>query len=246
MVSVIKLCATSGNRAKAYHLPTYQVQVGRIRREGEAKAVLLACLYNFGNMVSGNKVWSKAYQAYQCGSDLGKRLLPSGFRVPCRLLRIVHAPLVVTTALAWKALTSHTFCTACESCWGAYEQRHTPGRGTIGVMTARDPFQLDKDQTDRSTEYGFGAGKYPDPRFDYSGGGSISHIPIADPDRDEQHLELAMIRRTDVSNPADQPSPYVMGNTDRFGAQPPLVRETKPPKNPRRVYPPPLRMQRQW
>jgi hypothetical protein len=113
-------------------------------------------------------------------------------------------------------------------------------------MAARDPFQLDKDQKERDTEYGFGAGKFPDPRFDYSGGGSISRIPIADPTRHEQELELAMLRRTDVSNPADQPSPYVMGNTDRYGAQPPLVRETKPPKNPKRPQQRPLRMQRQW
>lgn len=160
--------------------------------------------------------------------------------------KIVHAPRALLVGLAWKLCGSMAFCRAAESCYGAWERRHTPGRGTIEGMTARNPFQLDKDQTERDTEYGFGAGKFPDPRFDYSGGGSISRIPIADPTRHEQELELAMIRRTDVSDPNDQPSPYVMGNTDRYGAQPPLVRETKPPKNPKRPQQRPLRMQRQW
>lgn len=148
--------------------------------------------------------------------------------------------------IAWVFLGSTMFCTWAESARRAYEYRHTPGRGTIGLMAARDPFQLDRDQTERDTEYGYGAGKFPDPHFDYSGGGSISQIPIADPTRHEQELELAMIRRTDVSDPNDQPSPYVCGNTDRFGAQPPLVRETKPPKYTRPQRKPPSRMQRQW
>ena len=113
-------------------------------------------------------------------------------------------------------------------------------------MAARDPFKLDKDQTERDTEYGFGAGKFPDPRFDFSDGGAISRIPIADPTAEEQQLELAMLRRMDVSDPNDQPSPYVKGNTDRFGAQPPLVRETKVPKYTRPRPAPPKRMQREY
>lgn len=114
------------------------------------------------------------------------------------------------------------------------------------TLMARNPLRLDKDQDERDTEYGFGAGMFPDPRLDYSGGGSHSRIPIADPDRHEQLLELAMIKRMDVSNPADQPSPYVLGNTDRFGAAPPLVRETKRPKYTRQPPKPPHRMQREW
>lgn len=113
-------------------------------------------------------------------------------------------------------------------------------------MAARNPFQLDRDQTERDTEYGFGAGKFPDPNIDYSGEGSISRIPVADPTRHEQELELAMIKRTDVANPNDAPSPYVLGNTDRFGAQPPLVRERRAPKYRRQRPTPPTRMQRQW
>jgi hypothetical protein len=158
----------------------------------------------------------------------------------------VHHSHKLRVGIAWDFLGSTMFCNWAETAWRAYNFRHTPGRGTIGGMAARDPFQLDRDQTERDTEYGYGAGKFPDPHFDYSGGGSISQIPIADPTRHEQELELAMIRRTDVSDPNDQPSPYVMGNTDRFGAQPPLVRETKPPKYQRPQRKPPNRMQRQW
>jgi hypothetical protein len=169
-----------------------------------------------------------------------------GNRTWCVAGYFVHAPRALLVGLAWKVLGSHMFCNMAESCYGAYEARHTPGRGTIGGMAARDPFQLDRDQSERDTEYGFGAGKFPDPRFDYSGGGSISGITIADPTRHEQELELAMLRRMDVSDPNDQPSPYVCGNTDRYGAQPPLVRETKPPRNPKRPQQKPLRMQRQW
>ena len=73
------------------------------------------------------------------------------------------------------------------------------------------PFKLDKDQTDRSTEMGWGAGRFPDPRFDYSAG---SKVPIADPDTQAQLLALAAYKRTDLGNPADVPSPYVAGNTD--------------------------------
>lgn len=121
---------------------------------------------------------------------------------------------------------------------------HTRGR-KLGNM-ARDPLQLDRDSTDRSSEFGFGAGMFPDPRFDFSGGGSISRIPIADPDRHEQLLQLAMIKRTDVNDPTDAPSPYVLGNTDRFGAAPPLVRERNLPPYKRQKPTPPRRMQRQW
>ena len=119
-------------------------------------------------------------------------------------------------------------------------------RRTLRCMAARDPFVLDKDSTERDTEYGFGAGKFPDPRFDYSDGGARSQVPIADPTRHDQELELTMIRRMDVADPNDQPSPYVEGNTDRYGAQPPLVRERKPPRYRRTPPAPPKRMQRQW
>jgi len=105
------------------------------------------------------------------------------------------------------------------------------------------PFMLDKDQTDRSSEMGWGVGRFPDPRFDYSAG---SKVPIADPDREAQLLALAAIKRTDLANPADQPSPYVAGNTDRYGAQPPLVRETKPPNYTRPPMEQPSRMERAW
>lgn len=113
-----------------------------------------------------------------------------------------------------------------------------------------DPFKLDKDKAGNSeltsTEFGFGAGHYPNPAIDYSDGGSKSRFPIADPDRDAQELELAMIKRTDLSDPAAQLNPFELGNTDRYGAQPPLVRERKRPKTPRRKPVPRAKMEREF
>lgn len=120
-------------------------------------------------------------------------------------------------------------------------------RRRIEHMATRNPFTYDRDMShDEDTEFGFGRGKYPDPNIDYSDGGAKSRIPIADPDRREQHMTLAMIRRLDINDPNDQPSPYVEGNTDRYGAQPPLVRERK---RPRYLAPKPVRsprMERHW
>lgn len=110
-----------------------------------------------------------------------------------------------------------------------------------------NPFTYDKDLNhDEDSEFGFGRGHYPNPTIDYSDEGVKSRIPIADPDRDTLHMELAMVRRMDINDPADQPSPYVAGNTDRYGAQPPLVREHKRPKYvaPKQQRPP--RMERAW
>jgi hypothetical protein len=113
---------------------------------------------------------------------------------------------------------------------------------------ARNPFTYDRDacNRDESSEFGFGPGMFPDPHIDFSAGGSKSLIPIADPDGDAQLLELAMIKRTDVTNPNDVPSPYVKGNTDRFGAAPPLVREKRVPCAPPRPKYCRSQMEREW
>lgn len=111
----------------------------------------------------------------------------------------------------------------------------------------RDPFTYDVgSQHNSETEFGFGRGRFANPELDYSGGGAHSRIPIADPDRTEQIRKLAEIRRMDVNDPNATPSPYVTGNTDRYGAQPPLVRERRQPQSsPRPRYTQP-RMERQW
>jgi hypothetical protein len=110
---------------------------------------------------------------------------------------------------------------------------------------ARNPFQLARDKKDQYTEFGFGAGQFPDPHFDFSDSGRKSGFPIADPDRNEQLRKLREIKRTDLNDPMDQPSPYVAGNTDRYGAQPPLVRERKYPWYPPEPKPVPPKMKRE-
>ena len=151
-------------------------------------------------------------------------------------------PRAVIVWFTWKLLSSMWFCTQVETCW----RRVDFVKGIIDVMAARNPFTYDRDNQERDTEFGFGAGMFPDPNIDYSEGGSISRIPIADPDSTAQLLQLAMIKRMDLADPTDQPSPYVAGNTDRFGAQPPLVRERKRPKYTRPERPKRARMERSW
>lgn len=120
---------------------------------------------------------------------------------------------------------------------------HYQRRRPTGPRMPNDPFKSIVDK--HETEFGF-AGMHPDPVLDYSGGGSISRIPIADPDPMTQQLHLRMARRTDVANPGDWPNPYVAGNPDRFGAQPPLVRR-RGRFRPSKYRPPvPPRMQREW
>jgi hypothetical protein len=110
---------------------------------------------------------------------------------------------------------------------------------------SRNPFIPSKDQ---STEMGFGAGHFPNPNFDYSEAGRKSGIPIADPDRSQQYLELMAARRTDLTRTdvpdmagfqggrGDHEDFYTSGNTERFGANPPLVLQRKPPPpKPRRI-----------
>ena len=113
---------------------------------------------------------------------------------------------------------------------------------------SRDPF---KPTTDQSTEMGFGPGHFPNPNIDYSDAGRKSGIPIADPDRPQQYLELMAARRTDLNrtdvrdmpsfqgnsaNGADHEDFYTDGNTERYGANPPLVQQRKaPPPKPKRI-----------
>jgi len=108
-----------------------------------------------------------------------------------------------------------------------------------------DPFKLSRDKHDEWTEFGYGAGQFPDPNIDFSDGGNKSGFPIADPDVNEQLRKLREHKRTDLNDPLAQPSPYVAGNMDRYGAGPPLVREKRVPYYPRPQQDPPPRMQRE-
>lgn len=118
---------------------------------------------------------------------------------------------------------------------------------------SRNPF---KPTADQSTEFGFGAGQFPRQDIDFSQGGFKSRFPIADPDRTQQLLDLRAAHRTDLTNPAEPDLPafqgshgsapmhYKEGNTDRYGAQPPLVRATAYPTFKRERPVPKPRMRR--
>jgi len=120
---------------------------------------------------------------------------------------------------------------------------------------SRDPF---KPSTDQSTEFGFGPGKFPNPNIDYSEAGRKSGIPIADPDRHQQYLELMAARRTDLNRtdvrdmPAfqgthgDHDDFYTCGNTERYGANPPLVQQRRRPPPKQRTVVKRAHMEREW
>jgi hypothetical protein len=120
---------------------------------------------------------------------------------------------------------------------------------------SRDPF---KPATDQSTEMGFGEGHFPNPNIDYSEAGRKSGIPIADPDRPQQYLDLMAARRTDLNRTdsvltpgfqglrGDHDDYYTLGNTERYGANPPLVRQRRKPPPAKRAKYTPRRMERQW
>lgn len=108
---------------------------------------------------------------------------------------------------------------------------------------SRNPFESarSKINKDQHTEFAFGAGSFPRLDIDFSQGGFRSGFPIADPDRRQQFADLRASRRTDLTNPTEPDLPAFqggagmarmhteLGNTDRYGAQPALVRERKFP-----------------
>lgn len=120
---------------------------------------------------------------------------------------------------------------------------------------SRDPF---KPATDQSTEMGWGPGLFPNPNLDYSQAGRKSGIPIADPDGPAQFLALMAARRTDLgrSDVRDMPAfqgvqgdhedYYTLGNTERYGANPPLVQQRRKPPPARKQIVRPRRMEREY
>jgi len=127
---------------------------------------------------------------------------------------------------------------------------------TKGV--SRNPFRPSPRQ---ETEFSFGAGRFPDPSIDFQSlradGRTIALI--ADPDSRQQLLDLAAARRTDLNDPTVTDMPafqnaggvlhpdyYSAGNTERYGANPPLVRERRWPRQPRRYRFKLPRMEREW
>lgn len=119
---------------------------------------------------------------------------------------------------------------------------------------SRNPFV----PCDQETEFSFGPGRFPAQDIDFSQGGFKSGFPIADPDVQQQLLDLAASRRTDLNDPGvpdmpgfagtrgEHPDYYTTGNTERYGANPPLIRSRRWPKFKRWIYTRPNRMEREW
>jgi hypothetical protein len=123
---------------------------------------------------------------------------------------------------------------------------------------SRNPFVPTASQ---ETEFSFGPGRFANPQIDFQSpridDRTVAHI--ADPDRTQQILDLAAMKRTDLNNPtvedlpafqgtggAQHPDYYTTGNTERYGANPPLVRERRWPKAKWVYRVIPSRMERKW
>lgn len=186
------------------------------------------------------KIWVTTWieSSYLCGTesvaDQGKRCkVTNGYR---DVARPHNHPCDTPTCLAVRETKQDTL---------SRTRSRVRGR-RLGRM-ARNPFVYDRDAShDEDSEFGFGRGHHPDPNIDYSDGGIKSRIPIADPTAEDQQMTMQMLRRMDINDPNDQPSPYVAGNTDRYGAQPPLVRETRRPKRSKQTPRATPRMRREW
>jgi hypothetical protein len=122
---------------------------------------------------------------------------------------------------------------------------------------SRNPFIPTASQ---ETEFSWGPGRFPAPAIDFqSPRADGKAVPlIADPDRRDQIMDLAAMKRTDLNRPdvpdlpafqgthGEHPDYYTEGNTERYGANPPLVRERRWPRRKwvYRVFP--SRMERKW
>ena len=123
---------------------------------------------------------------------------------------------------------------------------------------SRNPFIPCPNQ---ETEFSFGQGRFPNPLIDFqSARADGTTVPqVADPDRRQQLLDLAASRRTDLNDPTVEDMPafqgtsavnhrdyYSEGNTERYGANPPLVRARRWPAKKWVYRVIPSVMQRQW
>jgi hypothetical protein len=106
---------------------------------------------------------------------------------------------------------------------------------------SRNPFIPTASQ---ETEFSWGPGRFPNPAIDFQSPRQSPPVAqIADPDRRQQLLDLAAMKRTNLNDPTVQDMPafqgtggtqhpdyYSEGNTERYGANPPLVRERRWPR----------------
>jgi|SRR6516165_5988526 hypothetical protein len=121
---------------------------------------------------------------------------------------------------------------------------------------SRNPFNPSCDQ---ETEFSFGRGRFPPRNVDFQSpriGNGVAQI--ADPDKNQQLLDLAAMKRTNLQDPTvpempafsgaqgEHPDYYTEGNTDRYGANPPLIRSRRWPKFVKYRYWRPSFMERQW
>ena len=121
---------------------------------------------------------------------------------------------------------------------------------------SRNPFIPAQHQ---ETEFSWGPGRFPVPHIDFQSPRIGGPIPqLVDPDTRDQMLDLAAMKRTDLNDPrvqdlpafsgthGEHPDYYTFGNTERYGANPPLVRERRWPKGKWIYRVLPSRMQHEW
>lgn len=120
-------------------------------------------------------------------------------------------------------------------------------------MTIKRPLDPNA-EFDGPSEYCHGAGLFPPGIADNEGqsrhqddfgDNMIPQTPKIGA-RDDNYARMVADRRTDPTDPDSNRDFETLGNPDRYGAAPPLVRAQPQPNVSRREEPPPKRLERKW
>lgn len=104
---------------------------------------------------------------------------------------------------------------------------------------ARNP--RDPNLTNAESEFGWGPGMFPPGVADTAGPdfGERHGIRSTPTTNQDNYARTVADRRTDPTDPTSERDFKALGNPDRFGAQPPLVR-SRPPARTRPIEAPPV------
>lgn len=113
-----------------------------------------------------------------------------------------------------------------------------------------------KDCSDGPTEFGYGAGMFPPgiaqnegqrrEQDDFGSAYPDMALDASTGDESDNYARAVADRRTDPTDPLSGRDFDALGNPDRYGAAPPLVREYPQPNSPDKPEPVENRLERRW